>query len=131
MIKDGPGRETVLIADDEEAVCAIGKEMLEHLGFGVLTALDGREAVEVFREHADAIACVLLDLAMPHLNGEQAFSEIRRIRPDARVILSSGYDQRDATRHFKGEDLAGFIQKPYNLAILRGKLDEVLGGEGG
>ena len=105
--------------------------MLEHLGFSVLTALDGREAVEVFREHADETVCVLLDLTMPHLDGEQAFREIRRIRPEAQVVLSSGYSMLDATQRFAGKGLAGFIQKPYTMATLRESLEEVLGGEGG
>jgi PAS domain S-box-containing protein len=128
--EDWCGRGTVLIADDEEAVCAVGKQMLERLGFNVLTACDGGEAIEVFREHADEIVGVLLDLTMPHFDGEQTFREIHRIRPDIPVVLSSGYNMQDATQRFAGKGLAGFIQKPYNLATLREKLMEVLGGEG-
>ena len=126
---DWRGSGTVLIADDEETVCGVGRLMLERMGFDVLTALDGREAVEVFREHADEIVCVLLDLTMPHLDGEQAFREIRRIRSDTRVVLCSGYNMQDATQHFAGKGLAGFLQKPYNLAALRAKLRETLTDE--
>ena len=123
------GRGTVLIADDEETIRVVGKQMLSRMGFSVLTAADGREAVEVFRKHADKIDCVLLDLTMPRMNGEEAFRELRRIRPDVRVILCSGYNEQDVTQHFAGKGLAGFIQKPYILAALRAKLMEVLPGD--
>ncbi len=98
---------------------------LNRLGFSVLTTRGGREAIEVFREHGDEIVGVLLDLTMPHLDGEQTFREIRRIRPDIPVVLSSGYNMQDATQRFTGKGLAGFIQKPYNLAALREKLMEI------
>ena len=124
--KDWRGSGTVLIADDEETVCAVGKQILERMGFSVLTAPDGREALKVFREHADEIVCVLLDLTMPHMDGEEAFREMRYLHPDVTVILCSGYNEQDATQRFAGKGLAGFIQKPYNMAVLREKLVEVL-----
>ena len=124
--KDWRGSGTVLIVDDEETVCAVGKQILERMGFSVLTAPDGREALKVFREHADEIVCVLLDLTMPHMDGEEAFREMRYLHPDVTVILCSGYNEQDATQRFAGKGLAGFIQKPYNMAVLREKLVEVL-----
>jgi CheY-like chemotaxis protein len=124
--KDWRGSGTVLIADDEETVCVVGKQMLERMGFSVLTAPDGREALKVFREHTDEIVCVLLDLTMPHMDGEEAFREMRRLHPGVTVILCSGYNEQDATQRFAGKGLAGFIQKPYNMAALREKLTEVL-----
>ncbi len=117
---------TVLIADDEETVCAVGKQMLERLGFHVLTAADGREAVDVFSRHANEITCVLLDLTMPHMDGEKTFGQLRLLQPDITVVLCSGYNEGDATQRFMGKGLAGFIQKPYTLALLREKLVEVL-----
>ena len=123
------GRGTILLADDEKSVFDVGKKMLNKMGFSVMAATDGHEAVEVFRKHADQIDCVLLDLTMPHMDGEQAFRELRRIRPDVKVILSSGYNEQDATQHFGDKGLAGFIQKPYVLATLRAKLMEVLPGD--
>jgi len=123
------GVGTILIADDEETVCAVGQIMLERIGFTVLTAEDGRQAVELFHENADEIVCVLLDLTMPHLSGEQVFTEIRRIKPNANVILSSGYNEQDATQFFVGKGLAGFIQKPYVSKDLAEKIREVLGSE--
>ncbi len=129
--KNWRGSGTVLIADDEETVLAVGKQMIERLGFSALTAADGREAVEVYREHAEVIVCVLLDLTMPHMDGEKAFCEMRRTHPDVTVILCSGYNEHDATQRFTDNGLAGFIQKPFKMDALREKLMEVLvTGEG-
>jgi CheY-like chemotaxis protein len=121
---------TVLIADDEEAVCAVGKQMLGRMGFSVLTATNGREALKMFREHADEIICVLLDLTMPHMDGVEAFRAMRHLHPGVTVILCSGHNEQDATQRFAGQGLAGFIQKPYDTAVLRKKLKEVLRDEG-
>jgi len=120
------GQGTVLLVDDEEAVLTVAKGMLEALGFEVLSAADGRQAVEVFRRRAEEIRLVLLDMAMPRMDGEETFCEIRRIHPEARVLLSSGYNEQTATNRFAGRGLAGFIQKPYRLAALREKIRNVL-----
>ena len=127
--KDWRGSGIVLIADDEETVCTVVKKMLELMGFSVLTVPDGREALKLFREHANEIVCVLLDLTMPHMDGEEAFRVMRRLHPGVTVILCSGYNEHDATQRFAGKGLAGFIQKPYNMAALRKKLMEVLRDE--
>ena len=120
------GTGTILIADDEETVCELGKRMFEMIGFKTLTAVDGQQAVDIFRDNADEIVCVILDLTMPNMSGNQAFHEIRLIRPDAKVILSSGYNEQDATQHFSGKGLSGFIQKPYSVEILLKTLREVI-----
>jgi len=117
---------TILIADDEKAVLGVGKAVLENMGFNVLTASDGGEAVEVFHKHKDEIRCVLLDLTMPRMDGEEAFREIRRIKPDVKVILLSGYNEQEATQHFIGKGLTGFMQKPYTMRTLEVKLMSVL-----
>ena len=121
------GEGTILLVDDEETVLAVGKRLLEAVNFTVVTARDGREALERFREHMDEIKCVLLDLTMPHMDGEETYRELRRIRSDVPVILSSGYNEQEVTSRFVGKGLAGFIQKPYRLAELKAKIREVLG----
>jgi PAS domain S-box-containing protein len=121
------GSGTVLLVDDEEPVRNVAKEMLERLGFRVVTAADGRQALATFRVHADRIVCVLLDLTMPHLNGVETFQELRGLRADLRVILSSGYDEQDVIQRFAGRGLAGFIQKPYTLGALQEVLRRALG----
>ncbi|MBT3198686.1 MAG: response regulator [Phycisphaerales bacterium] len=129
VTKEWQGSGTILIADDEETVCAVGKQMLTRMGFDVLTAADGREAVDLFKQNADDIVCVLMDLTMPHMDGEQAFRQLRRIQSDVAVILCSGYNKQDATQRFAGKGLAGFVQKPYSMATLQDKLMEVLPGD--
>jgi len=125
-VSDWQGHGTVLIADDDESVLAISKKLLERLGFDVLTARDGQEAIDVFQLHASEIRCILLDMTMPHMDGKEAFREIQRLDPRSVVILCSGYNEQDATQYFVGKGLAGFLQKPYQLADLREKLIEVL-----
>ena len=113
------GKGTVLLVDDDETVRAVGRQMLERLGFNVLTANDGSQGVAAYREHTAEIDLVLLDLTMPHMDGEETFREMRRISAEVRVILSSGYNEQDVTQRFAGKGLAGFIQKPYTLEPLR------------
>lgn len=107
------GAGTVLVADDEDTIRAVGRETLEQVGFKVLTAVDGRDALGKFKKYANEIVLVLLDMTMPHLSGEEVFREMRRIRSSVKVILSSGYNEQDATNGFVGKGLAGFLQKPY------------------
>jgi CheY-like chemotaxis protein len=116
----------VLVVDDEESVRSVTKMMLERRGFTVLTAEDGRAGVDAFRAHAQDIRAVILDMTMPHMNGEQAFGEIRRINPEMPVILASGYNEQDATSRFAGKGLAGFIQKPFRMKDLLEKLRQAL-----
>jgi PAS domain S-box-containing protein len=111
-------RSLVLVVDDEAIVRDIAKHTLEHHGYSVLLANDGREAVEIFRENAGRINLVLLDLAMPVMGGEETLHALRRIQPSVSVILSSGYDEKEATRRFNGSSLSGFLQKPYTAARL-------------
>ncbi|MBU6402403.1 MAG: response regulator, partial [Verrucomicrobia bacterium] len=120
------GSGTILVVDDEDTVRTVTARMLESLGFEVLLAADGREGVNTFSTHASATTLVLLDMTMPHLDGEATLREIRRIRPDARVILTSGYSEQDASSRFTGLDLSGFLQKPFRLEELREKMREVL-----
>jgi len=107
------GAGTVLIVDDEETIREVASVMLEDLGFTTLTAADGIEGVETYHQHQDNIVFVLLDMTMPKMNGEACFQRLRQLNPDVRVILSSGYNEQEATSFFAGKGLAGFIQKPY------------------
>jgi len=124
------GEGTVLVVDDEQSVRNIAKRMLEHCGFSVLTAEDGEVAVETFRAHADEIVAVFLDMTMPKMNGEEAFRELRRIRPDIKVVLASGYNQQDASSRFVGKGLAGFLRKPFELKTFVSTFREVMEGKG-
>ncbi|MFQ5524830.1 MAG: CHASE domain-containing protein [Thermoanaerobaculia bacterium] len=122
------GDGTVLLVDDEEVVRIVGSRMLKVLGFSVLTAADGVEALEIFRDRADDIVLVVLDLAMPRMGGQETFAEIRRIKKDAKVLLSSGYNEEATSSRFEESGVAGFVQKPYLLDVLRERLRAALEG---
>ncbi|MDX9800309.1 MAG: PAS domain S-box protein [Spirochaetia bacterium] len=124
------GSGTVLIADDEESLRALGSSMLEHLGFNVIAAADGREAVDLFSSYPEKIDLVILDLTMPHMDGSQAFSELMRIDPQVKVIIASGYNKDDVGARFAGKNLAGVLQKPYSMSKLKELLAAVFGNNG-
>ncbi|MFH0947261.1 MAG: response regulator [Planctomycetota bacterium] len=121
------GHGTVLFVDDEESVLFVGKRMLEGVGLTVLTATSGEEALEIYSEKADEIRCVILDLTMPRMDGEETFRELRRVRDDAVVILSSGYSAHEVIHRFEDGRPSDFIQKPYRTARLIAKVREALG----
>ncbi len=121
------GSGTVLLVDDEESVLSVGRRMLELLGFSVLTAGNGIEALAVFREHAGSIVCVILDLTMPMMNGVEAFRELILLKPDIKVIISSGYSEYEISERFAGNKVSGFVQKPYHFEEFAAKLKEVIG----
>jgi CheY-like chemotaxis protein len=118
LTDDWHGCGTLLLVDDEEAIRSIGSEMLRELGFTVITADDGREAVAAYRANP-GIKAVILDLTMPHMDGEQCFRELRQLDPGVKVILSSGYNEQEVTEKFIGKGLSGFIQKPYTSSVLK------------
>ena len=107
----GVGR--VLLADDEEDVRGVVHAMLETLGYEVIEARDGLEAVEIFRRRAAEIDLVILDLVMPRLTGEAALGQMRRIVPTVPAILVSGYDESGRIREIVAAGFGGFLQKPF------------------
>jgi two-component system cell cycle sensor histidine kinase/response regulator CckA len=113
------GQGTVLIVDDEETVRSIASQMVEVWGFKAVTADHGREGLEKYKALRPEIAVVLLDLTMPHLDGEQVLHELRRIDPKVSVILMSGFSEQEAIGRFTGKGLAGFIQKSFKLEELK------------
>ncbi|HMO95988.1 MAG TPA: response regulator, partial [Tepidiformaceae bacterium] len=94
-------QHTVLVVDDDETVRSVTRRMLEHAGYTVLQAGDGIQALEAYRENP-GIDLVLLDMTMPHMDGEETFRELRRLSSDIRVVLTSGYNEQDATERFVG-----------------------------
>ena len=109
---------TILVIDDEDAVRQTAKSALESYGYTVIVAVNGKEGVNLFRELGHAIDAVLLDVTMPVMSGEEALVRLKSIREDIPVVLSSGFNEDDATRRFTGKGLAGFVQKPYTAARL-------------
>jgi signal transduction histidine kinase len=121
------GHGTILVVDDEEDVRKMATKTLERHGFSVVTATDGRDAVEVFQSSGDMIDAVLLDVTMPHMDGEETSIELRRIRPDVKIILSSGYHEQHAIQQFDGQTGTVFLQKPYRSKKLVEVVHAVLG----
>jgi len=121
---------TVLVVDDEQAVREVAGRMLEQAGFTVLRAADGFEALSLFGDRRDEIGCVLLDLTMPRKGGEETFRELKGMRQDVRVVISSGYSEQEVAERFAGEDVAGFVQKPYLYKTLVAKVGDAVRGAG-
>ena len=121
-----PPGGTILIVEDEETVRTTTRLILERRGYTVLTATNGREGAELFRQRADEVSAVLLDMTMPHMGGPQTFRQLRHVRPDVPVVLCSGYAEEDAVRRFGQEGLAGFLKKPFSLDDLLDKVRQAL-----
>lgn len=119
---------TILVIDDEELVGKTIKTGLERHGYSVILAEDGAAGVQQFRPVADQIALVILDLTMPKLSGEETLRQLRAIRPAVPVILSSGYNQIEATKKFVGKRLASFLQKPFTIGHLMAVVEAALNG---
>ena len=118
---------TVLVVDDEETMRSTVARMMKIFGLDPVLVSDGREAVEVFRVEPARFDLVLLDLTMPHMDGEQTFTELRRLRPDVRVVLMSGFNAQEALLRFPGKGLASFLQKPFSIDDLHSVLRGILG----
>ena len=116
----------MLVIDDEPIVRNLAKHSLERYGYGVLLAEDGARGVEIFRRDANRIECVVLDLTMPVMSGEETLAHLQEVRSDIPVVLSSGYSEVHAVRRFEGKGLAGFLQKPYKPAALVEKVGAVI-----
>lgn len=123
---DWKGKGTVLVVDDEESIRHLGLVTLKGAGLDVITAVDGKEAVDIYKKKSKEINLVLMDLTMPKLSGEEAFLKLRKIRSDVKVILSSGYSEQEATKKFNTIGLQGFLQKPYKPSDLIEKVKQIL-----
>jgi CheY-like chemotaxis protein len=116
----------VLVIDDEEMARTVAQKILQKFGFTVLTAHNGREGLEIFKQHRDQISVVLLDMTMPIMSGVNTLQGIRKLRSDIPVVLSSGYDENEAFTKFCKTSASTFLQKPYQPIALIEKLNEVL-----
>ena len=105
---------TILLVDDETVVIDVTRLILQKAGYTVLVAENGERGLEVFRERADEVSLVILDLLMPVMGGDEAFTKIREIRPDVPVVLMSGFEEDEAFRRFGDQRLQGFLKKPFS-----------------
>ena len=123
------GTGTILFVDDEEMIIDVGQAILKKLGYNVIVATGGKEAVDVFEKNKDKIDLVILDMIMPDMNGNEVFDRIREINPDVKVMLSSGYALNGQAAGIMDKGCNGFIQKPFNVNKLSVKLSEILHGQ--
>ncbi|MBW1721246.1 MAG: response regulator [Deltaproteobacteria bacterium] len=120
------GKGTVLSVDDEETVRKVGQEMLEVMGYNVITAKDGEDAIELFMKYREKIDIVLLDMVMPKMSGAEVFEKLKEIDPGVRVLLSSGYSIEGKAGEILKRGCDGFIQKPYKMEELASTLKALL-----
>jgi len=121
------GTETVLLVDDEDIIVEVGRISLEKLGYKILTAQNGIEAIEVLKSHPD-VEIVILDMIMPEMGGGETYDRLKELRPDIKVILSSGYNIDGRAKEILKRGCDSFIQKPFNINDLSQKIREVLSG---
>jgi PAS domain S-box-containing protein len=120
------GSGTILLVDDEKIVLDVGVRMLENLGYSVLDAGGGREAVDIYKENSDKIDMVVIDMIMPLMGGGEAYDRMKEINPKVKVLLSSGYSIDGRATEILNRGCDGFIQKPFGLKNLSQKLQEIL-----
>jgi PAS domain S-box-containing protein len=120
------GTETILVVDDEEDVRALVARVLQAEGYRVYQAEDGQRAIEVLAQCKDEVDLVVLDLVMPRMDGVETFRRLREVKPDVRVLVSSGYSPDQEGRDLLEEGAAGFLQKPYDMDQVLRKVREVL-----
>jgi len=114
------GNGTILLVDDEEMVLGVGVKMLENLGYTVLEAKGGREAVEVYNENKNEVDMVILDMIMPEMGGGETYDKMKEINSNVKVLLSSGYSIDGQASEILRRGCNGFIQKPFSVKELSG-----------
>ena len=120
------GKGTVLLVDDEKMFLEVGEEQLNHLGYEVLLAENGREALELYKKNQDKIDLVLLDMVMPVMGGGEAFDRMKEINTNVKVLLSSGYSLEGEAKEILERGCDAFIQKPFKMEQLSQKLRGML-----
>jgi len=120
------GTETILLVDDEDMIIQVGQDMIESLGYEILTAKNGKEAVEIYEKNIEKIDMVILDIIMPVMDGGETYDKLKKINPDIKVLLSSGYGINGQATEILDRGCNGFIQKPFNMRALSKKIRDIL-----
>ena len=118
--------ETVLVVDDEEMIIEVIEDLFDLLGYRVLKAGSGKEALEIYEGNKDQIDMVVLDMIMPGLSGGETYDGLRAINPEVKVLLSSGYSLDGQAAEILDRGCNGFIQKPFKVKELSEKLRDIL-----
>jgi two-component system cell cycle sensor histidine kinase/response regulator CckA len=120
------GTESVLLVDDEEMIIEVGQEILQEMGYKVLSAKTGQEAVDLYAKNKGQIDMVILDMIMPGMGGGETFDKIKEMHPEAKVLLSSGYSVEGQASEILARGCNGFIQKPFSVKKLSQTIRQVL-----
>ncbi len=120
------GSETILFVDDEEEILNLGRDFLKKLGYQTLLARNGKEAIEIFQRHSHEISLAVLDLIMPEMDGKEAFCEMRKIRPDIKVLVSTGFNVDEDVEALLDQGCHGFLQKPFSMHKFSQTIREIL-----
>lgn len=123
-IQPNSEKKTVLFVDDEEMVLKIGSLMLQKLGYSVLTASKGKEAIELLEKNK--IAFVILDMQMPGMNGYEIYHRLKKIQPEVKILLASGYTGGQSEKGLINIGFDGFLQKPFDFKQLSRKIEDIL-----
>ncbi len=120
------GNGCILVVDDEDVIRETAQTILEKLGYSVLLANDGAEAIEQYTKHDGVIDLVLLDMIMPRMNGRECYEELKRINPEVRIVLCSGYLHEEVLQELLENGLNGFLSKPFRSHELSKTIHEAL-----
>jgi CheY-like chemotaxis protein len=120
------GTETILLVDDEEMIIDVGAQVLKKLGYKVLTARHGKEAIEVYQQNRQKVAMIILDLIMPEMGGGETYDRLKKIDPNVKVLLSSGYSLDGQATEILNRGCNGFLQKPFSMKDLSQKLRQII-----
>ncbi|MBT8363840.1 MAG: response regulator [Deltaproteobacteria bacterium] len=124
--KKNDERQSVILFADDDAICLdVGVKILQKLGYKVLDARDGQEAIEVFLKNQSEVNLVILDMKMPY-NGGKAFSQLKKINANVKVLIASGYAKDQQIREMMEQGCSGFIRKPFSINALSQKILNVL-----
>lgn len=116
----------ILYVDDDETVLEIGVKMLEILGCSVLEARNGLEAIQVFKKHREKVKLIILDMQMPIMDGESAYFELKKINPNVKVLVATGYTENSRVKLLLSQGLDGYIHKPYTIHQLSEKIVQLI-----
>ena len=125
-MKNADSKETILWVDDEEIALKVWSLMLQKLGYTVLKARHGYEALEIFENNKNRISLVILDMRMPGMNGCEVYDRLKEIQPETKIIIASGYIDQYSIEELSKRDFNGYIEKPFKLKELSDKIEEVL-----
>jgi two-component system cell cycle sensor histidine kinase/response regulator CckA len=120
------GTGTILVVDDEEKFAQVFARLLRKIGYDVLTASGGRQAIEIVTQHGKTISLVILDMIMPEMSGSQTYDALHKIEPKLKVLLSTGYTINGQVQEVLDRGCNGFIQKPFDITTLSAKVREIL-----